>query len=160
MNTSLAGKVALITGGSKGIGAAISQRLAALGASVAINYSSDRGAADEVVSKIGAERAVALQADASSVKDIEGLVKETVAKFKKIDILVACAGILLNKDLENTSEEDFDRTMALNVKGPFFLAQVRDLFFHVIQDQGHCDGGLHDIRYFIMANQNRGVGKI
>jgi 3-oxoacyl-[acyl-carrier protein] reductase len=120
----LAGKVALVTGASKGIGKATALHLASQGASLVINYSSDAKEANDVVGKIGAEKAFAVKADASSIKAIEDLVKQTVGKFGKIDILVPNAGILPMKDLETTTEEDFDQCMALNVKGPYFLVQV------------------------------------
>jgi 3-oxoacyl-[acyl-carrier protein] reductase len=119
----LAGKVALVTGGSKGIGKATCLALSRLGAFIAINYASDPGAADALVQDIGAETAIGVRADASSIKGAEEMVKTTVDKFGKIDILVANAGILPLKDLENTSEQDFDRAFGLNVKGPYFLAQ-------------------------------------
>jgi len=119
----LSGKVALITGASKGIGRATVIRLAADGAKVVINYSSDASAADSLVSQIGSENALAVQADAGSVPEIEKLVSETVKAFGKIDILIANAGILPMKDLASTTELDFDQTFGLNVKGPYFLAQ-------------------------------------
>lgn len=120
----LEGKVALITGSSKGIGKAAALRLASHGASLAINYNSDETAATEVVNQIGSHRAIAIKADVSSVGSIDDLVKKTVDRFGRIDILVPNAGILLMRNLESTSEEDFDRCMALNVKGPYFLVQV------------------------------------
>ncbi|KAI4200367.1 MAG: hypothetical protein LQ346_002377 [Caloplaca aetnensis] len=120
---SLAGKIAIITGASKGIGKATALRLAKDGASIVINYSSDAAPADELVKTIGAGRALAIQADVSKVAEIEKLVKQTVDKFGKIDILVANAAIAPNKDLEHTTEEEFDAVMALNVKGPYFLCQ-------------------------------------
>ncbi|KAL9597296.1 MAG: hypothetical protein Q9219_005220 [cf. Caloplaca sp. 3 TL-2023] len=119
----LASKVALITGGSKGIGKATALRLAKDGASIVINFSSDAGPAEEVVKLLGSDRALAVQADASTLAGIEKMVKETVDKFGKIDILIPNAAVLYMKDLENTTEKDFDTTMALNVKGPFFLCQ-------------------------------------
>ncbi|KAL8797313.1 MAG: hypothetical protein Q9195_000467 [Heterodermia aff. obscurata] len=119
----LAGKVALITGGSKGIGRAVALRLAKDGAVVVINYSSDASAADEVVKNIGSDRCVAIQADAGSLGGIERLVKETVDQFGKIDILIPNAGVAPNLDLEHTTEEMFDRTYNVNVKGPYFLCQ-------------------------------------
>ena len=122
---SLAGKVALITGASKGIGKATALRLAKDGARVVINYSSDKQAADEVVQQIGTNKAAAILADASKVSEIESLIKQTVDLFGKIDILIPCAGILPMSPLEATSEELFDKIFALNVKGPYFLAQVR-----------------------------------
>ncbi|KAK9327584.1 hypothetical protein V1520DRAFT_41203 [Lipomyces starkeyi] len=122
-SATLAGKVALITGGSKGIGRATALRLANEGANVVINYSSDASAADEVVNLIGADRSLAVKADAGNIAELERLVKETVTKFGKIDILIPNAGVLLMKDLETTTEHDFEMSMALNVKGPYFLAQ-------------------------------------
>lgn len=84
----LAGKVALVTGASKGIGAATALELASLGAKVVINYSSDSKPADELVQKIGSDRSIAIKANVSSIPDIERLVKETVSWGGKIDILI------------------------------------------------------------------------
>lgn len=124
MSLPLTGKVALVTGASKGIGAAAVLELAKQGAKVVINYSSDAAPAEELVARLGAENAIAVKADAGSVKEIERLVQTTVDRFGKIDIVVANAGVLLMRDLESTTEEDFDRTVGLNVKGPYFLVQV------------------------------------
>lgn len=121
---SLAGKVALVTGASKGIGRSIVERLSAEGASVVINYSRDAIPADELVKKFGADRSFAIKADISSVSESQRLVAETVARFGKIDILVLNAGVMPNKDLAGTTEEDFDKTFGVNVKGPYFIAQV------------------------------------
>ena len=89
-----------------------------------INYASDSTAANEVVEKIGRDRAIAIQADAGSVSGAETLVNATVKHFGKIDILVPNAGILPMIDLKSTSERDFDQIYNLNVKGPYFLVQV------------------------------------
>lgn len=121
---SLAGKVALVTGASKGIGRSIVERLSAEGASVVINYSRDATPADELVKTFGADRSFAIKADISSVSESQRLVAETVARFGKIDILVLNAGVMPNKDLAGTTEEDFDKTFGVNVKGPYFIAQV------------------------------------
>ncbi|KAL4757806.1 uncharacterized protein BDW70DRAFT_142795 [Aspergillus foveolatus] len=120
---SLAGKVALVTGASKGIGKATAQRLASEGASLVINYNTDAASAQALVEEIGQDRALAVQADASKLADIDRLVDAAVAKFGKIDILIPNAGILPMRDLEHTTEEDFDFTYNLMVKGPYFLAQ-------------------------------------
>lgn len=121
--TSLQGKVALITGGSKGIGAATALTLAKAGASVAINYSSDAKAAEELVSQIGSNKVLAIKGDAGDLKDVDAMVKATVDAFGKIDILIPNAGILNKKTLETTTPEDFDNTYNVNVKGPYFLCQ-------------------------------------
>jgi len=121
---SLTGKVILITGSSRGIGKATALRAASEGASLVINYLSGAEAANALVEKIGSDRALAVRADVSKLSDLDRLVDEAVAKFGRIDVLIPNAGILPMKDLENTSEADFDKTYNLMVKGPYFLAQV------------------------------------
>lgn len=121
---SLSGKVIIVTGGSKGIGKAISQRLAQDGASVVINFSHDTSAAEETVKQIGSEKAYAVQADVGSVSGVEKLVKATVDRFGKVDVVIPNAGIMPMRTVDTTTEADFDRIFALNVKGPYFLVQV------------------------------------
>ena len=120
----LNGKVAIVTGASKGIGKAAALALASAGASVIVNYSSDDEAAEAVIKTIGGNNVVAVKADVSAIPGIESLVMKTLERFGKIDILIANAGVLPMKDLEHTTEKDFDNTFALNVKGPYFLCQV------------------------------------
>lgn len=124
MSGALSGKVVIITGGSKGIGRATSERLAKDGATVVINYGSDSAAAEETVKTIGADHAYAIQADAGSVAGVEQIVNETMKKYGRIDVVIANAGILPMFDLESTTEKEFDKTFNLNVKGPYFLCQV------------------------------------
>ncbi|KAI1080450.1 hypothetical protein F5B20DRAFT_580116 [Whalleya microplaca] len=127
VSPSLSGKVAIITGASKGIGKASAIALARLGATVVINYSSDEQAAQDAlaeVKKLGAGEGRLVRADVSTVAGVQSLVKQTVDAYSKIDILVPNAGVLPMKDLEHTTEADFDRTFAINVKGPYFLAQA------------------------------------
>jgi 3-oxoacyl-[acyl-carrier protein] reductase len=123
---SLSNKVALITGSGRGLGKAIAERFAALGADIVVNYSSDKVSADEVVSNIKTMgvRVIAVQADVSKVADIERLF--TVAKnaFGKIDIVVANAGIeMVETPVVDFTEEQFDRLFAINTKGAYFTMQ-------------------------------------
>ena len=90
----LSGKVALVTGGSKGIGRATSLALSKAGASVVINYSSDSSSADQLVKEIGSKHAYAVKADAGSVSGAEEMVKATLDHFGKLDIVVANAGMI------------------------------------------------------------------
>ncbi|KAI0542543.1 hypothetical protein GGR58DRAFT_253749 [Xylaria digitata] len=124
---SLNGKVAIITGGSKGIGKASAIALARLGATVIINYSSDEQAAQDAIAevqKLGTGEVRIVRADAGTVSGVQSLVKQTVEAYGKIDVVVANAAVMPMKDLEHTTEADFDRTFAINVKGPYFLAQA------------------------------------
>ena len=121
----LDGKVALITGASRGIGRAIALRLAQDGAAVVVNYAGNAGAAGEVVAEVESigGRAVAVQADVGTIADVSRLFDSTIEHFGRLDILVNNAGILTNKPLVDVTEEDFDRIFAVNVKGTFFACQ-------------------------------------
>ena len=128
MNTNsqkLSNKVALITGASRGIGAAIAKRLAADGASVAITYSSSPDKADEVVNAIKAAggKALAIRADAADEKAVRAAVTKTVSTFGGIDILVNNAGVALMSPIEKFSMEDFDKSIAVNVRSVFIATQ-------------------------------------
>jgi 3-oxoacyl-[acyl-carrier protein] reductase len=122
----LAGKVALVTGGSRGIGAAIARRLAADGASVAITYVKDAGAASAVVKAIELDggKAVAIQADAADVKAVKGAVEKTVATFGRLDVLVNNAGTAIPKTFEETTLEEMDRMIDINVRGTMAATQA------------------------------------
>jgi 3-oxoacyl-[acyl-carrier protein] reductase len=119
MSQRLTGKVAVVTGASKGIGAAIAKHLAAEGASVVVNYSSSKEGADRVVKEITGKggKAVAVQANVSKQKDIERLFTETKKTYGRLDILVNNAGVYEFLPLENVSDDHFHRLFDLNVLG-------------------------------------------
>ncbi len=124
--SNLTGKVALITGGSRGIGAAIAKRLASDGASIAITYARDAGAASAVVKAIESNggRAVAIQADAADVKAVSDAVEKAVAAFGRLDVLGNNAGTAIPKTFEETSLEDMDRMIDLNFRGTLVTTQA------------------------------------
>lgn len=121
----LAGKTALVTGGSRSIGAAIAKRLAADGAAVAITYSGSPAKADDVVQSIKAAngKALAIQADAANPQAVRNAVSKTVETFGTLDILVNNAGVLVIGPIERYSLEDFDRMIAVNIRGLFVATQ-------------------------------------
>jgi len=125
MATALPDKVALVTGGSRGIGAAIARRLAQEGAAVAITYAGSRQKANELAAAIEATggRAVAIQADSADPGAVQRAVGETVRSLGRLDILVNNAGIAMLKPVEEFSLDDFDRMVAVNVRGVFVAAQ-------------------------------------
>jgi 3-oxoacyl-[acyl-carrier protein] reductase len=126
MNTKkLAGKVAVVTGASKGIGADIAKHLAAEGAAVVVNYASSKEGADRVVDEItkGGGKAIAVQADVAKKKDIERLFAETKKAFGQLDILVNNAGIYKFEPLEAVTENEFHRQFNTNVLGLILATQ-------------------------------------
>ena len=122
----LKGKVAIVTGASKGIGAAIAEKLAEEGAATVVNYASSDRDAQDVVSRITARggRATAVKADVSKLADIRRLFDSAVTEFGKVDVLVNNAGIYEPRPLEAVDENHFDREFGVNVKGLYFAAQA------------------------------------
>jgi 3-oxoacyl-[acyl-carrier protein] reductase len=122
----LEGKVAIITGGSRGIGAAIAKRLAADGAKVAVTYAKGADAAASVVKEIERDggKAIAIQADATDAEAGKAAVEKTVATFGGLDILVNNAGTAIPKTFEETTLEEIDRLLNINVRGVFIATQA------------------------------------
>jgi 3-oxoacyl-[acyl-carrier protein] reductase len=133
MNT-LNGKIAFVTGGSRGIGAAIVRRLSKEGAIVAFTYASsaERAHALEAEIESAGGRALAIRADSADPRAVEGSVADAVQAFGRIDILVNNAGILVHKALADTTLDDFERIMAVNVRAQFVAIQAA---------QGHMGEG-------------------
>src|SRR5476649_2894912 len=125
-NKKLAGKVAVVTGASKGIGASIAKHLAAEGASVVVNYASSKEGADKVVAEITGKggKAIAVQGDVSKQADIDKLFTETKKKYGKLDILVNNAGIYEFAPLEAVTEASFHKLFNLNVLGLLLTTQA------------------------------------
>jgi 3-oxoacyl-[acyl-carrier protein] reductase len=126
MPTKLEGKIALVTGGSRGIGAAIAKRLAADGANVAITYTKGTDAAASVVKEIehSGRKAIAIQADAADAKAVKAAVDKTVATFGRLDVLVNNAGTAIPKTFEETTLEEMDRVIDINIRGVFAATQA------------------------------------
>ena len=126
MQIDLSGQVALVTGGGRGIGRAIAERLAASGATVVINYRGNTAAAEETVTAITANsgQAHALAADVSQSSEVEGLIKATLATCGRLDILVNNAGITRDNLLMRMKEDDFDAVLQTNLRGAFLCTKA------------------------------------
>ena len=122
----LSGKVAVVTGASKGIGAGIAKGLSAAGAAVVVNYASSREGADRVVADIAANggKAIAVQGDVSKTEDVKRLFEETRKAFGTLDVLVNNAGVYDFKPLEEVTEDEFHREFNVNVLGPIMATKT------------------------------------
>jgi 3-oxoacyl-[acyl-carrier protein] reductase len=125
MMSELAGKVAIVTGASKGIGAAIAKHLAAAGAAVTVNYASSRVGAERVVKEIAAKggKAIAVQGDVAKAADIKNLFEKTKASFGRLDVLVNNAGVFQFAPIEAVTEAEFHREFDTNVLGMILAIQ-------------------------------------
>ena len=121
----LEGKVAIVTGASRGIGRAIAERFAAEGAKVVVNYFSNEAEAGKVVDGIkqGGAEAIAVRGDVSKSADVKHLVESAVKQFGHVDILVNNAGVMVTKPALEASEEDWDRTIDVNLKGAYLCSK-------------------------------------
>jgi 3-oxoacyl-[acyl-carrier protein] reductase len=122
----LSGKVALVTGGSRGIGAAIAKRLATDGASVAITYTKGADAAAAVIKEVerAGGKAIAIQADAADAGAVRAAVEKTVATFGRLDVLVNNAGTAMPKPFEEATLEEMNRVIDINLRGVFVATQA------------------------------------
>jgi 3-oxoacyl-[acyl-carrier protein] reductase len=124
--SNLTNKAALVTGGSRGIGAAIAKRLAADGASVAITYTKGADAAASIVDAIkrSGGKAIAIEADATDAKAVQAAVEKTVATFGRLDVLVNNAGTAIPKPFEEATLEEMDRVIDINIRGVYVATQA------------------------------------
>jgi NAD(P)-dependent dehydrogenase (short-subunit alcohol dehydrogenase family) len=122
----LKGKVALVTGASKGIGAATARLLAAHGAAVGVNYNTSPAAAEQVVAQIRAAggKAIAIQADVSDKAQVDRMVERLVAEFGRLDVLVNNAGGPAHGTIEKVTEETWRRAIAIHLDGPFYCTRA------------------------------------
>jgi 3-oxoacyl-[acyl-carrier protein] reductase len=144
----LTGKVAIVTGASKGIGAGIAKGLAAAGAAVVVNYAAGKDGADRVVAEIAAKggKAVAVQGDVSKAAEVKRLFEETKAAFGSLDVLVNNAGVYHFEPLEAVTEDEFHREFNTNVLGPILATKEALQYF------GPAGGSVINISSVASAN--------
>ncbi len=144
----LKNKVAIVTGASKGIGAGIAKAYGTEGASVVVNYSSDKEGADRVVNEINTNggRAIAVQANVALSTDVKRLFKETKDAYGQVDVLVNNAGVFKFEPLEAITEEEFHRQFNINVLGTVLATQ------QAVEDFGTNGGSIINISSVVSSN--------
>jgi 3-oxoacyl-[acyl-carrier protein] reductase len=149
----LSGKVAVVTGASKGIGAGIATALGAAGAAVIVNYASDAAGAERVVAEIvrGDGRAIAVQADVSSASDVQRLFSEAAREFGAPDIVVNNAGVFRFDLLEAVSADEFHREFDTNVLGPLLVTQ------EALEHFGDAGGSVINVSSVVSTNAGPGM---
>jgi len=137
----LTGKVAIVTGASKGIGAGIAKGLAEAGASVVVNYTSSREGADRVVAEIekAGGKTIAVKADISNLADVKKMFDKTVGAFGRLDVLVNNASVFSHAAIEDITEEQFHQMFNINVLGTIFVTQ------HAVKHFGDHGGSIINI---------------
>jgi acetoacetyl-CoA reductase len=151
----LQGAVAVVTGGSRGIGAAICEELGRGGAKVVVNYSGSQGPAEEVAEKInqigGGGEAVAIQADVSDPEDAQKLIDQTIEQFGRVDILVNNAGINVDATLDKLDVDSWDQVVQLDLNGCFYT--VNAALPHMMEQEG---GAIVNMSSFVGEGGNMG----
>src|SRR5258708_10485920 len=159
MPSKLSGKVAIVTGASKGLGAEIARQLAAEGALVVVNYASSRSGADKVVDEIASRdgKAIAVQADVSKPADVKRLFAETKKAFGRLDVLVNNAGIYNFAPLEQITPEHFHKHFELNVLG--LILATQEAVKHFGLDGGNIVNLSSVVSKAFLRSEERRVGK-
>jgi acetoacetyl-CoA reductase len=144
-------QVALVTGGARGIGLAISERLAERGCKVAVGYSRDAETAQQLVSKLGEDRASAHQGNVGSNEDCERVITEVLERYGQLDVLVNNAGITIDRTVRKMTAEDWDKVIQVDLSSAFYLS--RAILQHML-DRGY--GRIINISSVIGSSGNIG----
>ncbi len=127
--SSLEGAVAVVTGAGRGLGRAIAEELGLGGAKVVVNYARSKEPAEELVTKLGAEQAVAIQADVSDAEQAQRLIEETIGEYGRIDVLVNNAGIVMDRSLKKLSTEEWDTVIQVDLNSCYYTVKAALPYF-------------------------------